>query len=330
MGRGGTGRGSYLGDLEGEEVSDNPNADQYVDKAWEEPETESEAATGVSRNISLGSFPPAYRLGGTAPFEGVVQERQYGTPYRGGATVQHGVRQLFAPSPPDQPLEQVPSSEGPVIGGEPAEPAMPFPEPVPVQVVSMPQMNQIPMQRDGQVRLPPRNGAQGTPVVTNVVSREQNRDGMWFAAGNHTDEPGVPYCVHFTFQRDLGNFIFENPRTGTPQATWGVPLKSDGSWYGSVNHTEGVWGFNTMHFDPAEMEHYLTMPKYLNKAMWLIEGMDAETYLGNLTSYEMPDKMVQTMRMVKSEVPRMDFLAMVEAMTWRTLHFNLGYNTQVG
>lgn len=308
----------------------NPRADEYVDGAWNQNATPEEVETGVSQNVSLHSFPPAYRLGQASPMLYEQQPAKYGTPYRGGVTTAHGVGQKLDVEPPDAPLEDIPSSDGPVIGGNPAETPMSFPEPVPVQVVSMPQTNQINQNRDGQVRLPPRNGAQGAPVVQNVVSREQNRDDMWFAAGNHEDPPGVPYCVHFTFQRDLGNFIYENPRTGTPQATWGVPLKSDGSWYGGVKHSEGVYGFNTMHFDPDEMEYYLTVPQYLNKAMWLIDGMDAETYLGNLTTYSTPDKTLQTMKMVKSEVQRMDFLAMVENLSWRTLHFNLGYNTQAG
>jgi len=302
-------------------------ADEYVDGAWDQNATPAEVETGVSSNISLHSFPPAYRLGQQSPTLYQQQERGYGTPYRGGVTTAHGVGQLVDVEPPDAPLEDIPSAEGPVIGGNPAETPMSFPEPVPVQVVSMPQTNQIPGNRDGQVRLPPRDGEFGVPQVQNVLSREQNRDSVAFAAGNHTDPPGVPYCVHFTFQRDLGNFIY-NPNR--PQATWGVPIKSDGSWFHDVKHTEGIYGFNTMHFDAAWYERYLTWPHLVNKAMWLIDGMDAENYLANEVHYGMPDRALQTMRMVKSDVSKMDFLAMAEEDMWRTLHFSVTYSSQVG
>lgn len=303
--------------------SDN-RADQYVDDAWKEGETPEEARTGVSRNISLRSFPAAYRLGQASPYEGVSHEAGYFTPYRGGASVSHGVTQLFNPSPPDEELENIPSSEGPVIGGEPAQQAMPFPEPLPVSVVSMPQPNYVPQNRDGQVRLPPRNGQYGIPEVQNVASREQNRTQAWFATDNH-DDGTAPYCTHVTFQRDMGNFIYADPKTGRPSATWGIPLQSNGMWYGALKHTEGMYGFNTEHFDSEEYEYYLTIPKYLTKALWMVKGMTADAH------HEFHEKTVrQRSAQIKADVPRMDFLDAVEGDKWRILHFNFEYSSQVG
>lgn len=301
-------------------------ADQYVDDAWKANATEEEAKSGVSGNVSLHSFPPSYRLGQPSPTIGTAQGRPYALPYRGGASVAHGVGQLFDPGPVDMPLEEIPSADGPAIGGQPADPAMPFPDPIPVQVVSMPQLNNIPMQRDGQVRLPPREGRDAIPRVQNVLSREQNRTAAYFASDNHEeDDPNTPYCVHLTFQRDIGNFIFDPDR---PAASWGIPLQSNGQWFGSFKHTEGMYGFNTESFEVTEFERYLTVPKYLKLGLWRLDGMDADTYLKMTDPQEISTRALS--QHVKSSLDRMDFLALVEAQKWRTLHFSLEYSSQVG
>lgn len=303
--------------------------DQYVDNAWQEGETPDEAQSGVSRNISTSSYPSAYRLGQSSPYESGIYSVNNYTPYRGGgANVQHGVTQLFNPVPPDAGLEPPPSSEGPVIGGEPAAPAMQFPQPTPVSIVSTPQPNQIPNNRDGQIRLPPRNGIYGMPIVMPLVSREQHRTGMYFATDNHFDgqntDAAMPYCSHITFQRDLGNFIFENPVTGRPSATWGLPLQSDGTWLGSFPHTEPVYGFNTTSFDPVMFEFYLTKAHIVNKALWLIDDMSAAEY-----HMLMKDPGEASAR-VASAVSRMDFLAITEQQSHRIMFFNMQYSSQVG
>lgn len=279
---------------------------------WEEEASESEKETHVSRNISLRSFPSAFRLGQPSPLEAPAQVGTNYTPYRGGgSSIQHGVPQLYTPSPPDKRLEPTPHDSGPTIGGEDSAPALRFPEPQPVRVVEMPQAtNSVPLGRTAFQRLPPRVGAtipeaqQAIPTVVPIIGREQQRTKMWAESDNHEEEePGDPYCVHMSFDREFRGRSF--------------PLMSNGNPWGPHAHTEGVFGANTESFAPEGFEYYKSLDLYqrMMRKHVLIMG---ETFD--------PDKPLQA---YAQEAERMDFLAVVEESKWRTFHLAMEYSAEV-
>lgn len=304
-------------------------ASEYVNDAWKQGPTPTEDREGLSENVSTRSYPSAYRLGIGSPYEASTHVATNYLPYRGSVDEQHGVPQLFAPMPPDADLENVPSPMGPAIGGGEAGPATQFPEPIAVQVVSMPEPNNIPSGRAVQVTLPPREGPNGVPKVIPIVGREQNRTHTWFAADNHVeDDPNVPYCVHITFDRDRAQFVINSTDAGSPAvrsyATDGIPLMSNGMHHGPVAHTEGIYSFNTESFVPEFFEFYLTRPSHIETALWMIPDMSADEY------FSLRPSLHESSRRVRSAVSRTDFLDAVLASKYRRVFATMQYSSQVG
>lgn len=304
-------------------------ASEYVDDAWSQDATPKEAQEGLSENVSRQSYPSAFRLGQMSPYAASSHVADNYLPYRGSAQEQHGVTQLFAPMPPDADLEFVPSDMGPAIGGEAAGPPTQFPQPTPVQVVSMPEPNNIPVGRSVQQTLPPREGINGIPKVIPIAGREQNRTHTWFAADNHMeDDPGVPYCVHITFDRDRAQFVANSTDAGSPAvrsyATDGIPLMSNGMHHGPVAHTEGIFSFNTESFVPEFFEFYLTRPSHIEQALWMIPDMTADEY------FAISPSLHESSQRVRSAVNRIDFLDAVLASKFRRVFCTMQYSSQVG
>lgn len=296
--------------------------------------TEKEAQ-GVSRNVSLHSFPASYRITPPSQYEEVSHEAKTYNPYRG--QMWHGVPTPVEPGNTESGLVDVPP-DSKVVGYEAQDSTELFPNPIPVSVVEVPQQtNRQIFSRVGQVRMPPREGADGVPIVQDLLSRELQRVRTWFATDRHAEDdqdvyapalPLTPYCSHITFNRDMGQFVYD-AATNTYYSTDGIPLKSDGSMLGPVQHTDPIYGFNTEHFDntPAGYESYLMNTRYRNKGIQMLGQFSAEEAYSLMTE---PTTFRDAIGMVRSDLDKDTFMQMVYANKVRTIHMSIEHTSRVG